>query len=267
MANIVTIEEDTVGRKGGLVSEPPLTSPALKAMGAMKGSGSLGSPSNFRRQTTPMSEWSTAPNTPCTPFTSGGSSPLLDAFSLDASAPNTPFTQFRAGDDFLFLDSFALDTFTVKEDDEEDDSLSDDGLTFLTSHGAPPTMAALEQNLDELKCLHADKIGYSFHEEVVAKDGAEFIVTRGAAPSMAALEQSLDELKVLYEDKIGYSVNEEVVAKDGVEFIVTRGVAPSMAALQDMLNEAKTAFKGKFGMDYNSAAPEEVCNKPLGAHF
>ena len=85
--------------------------------------------------------------------------------------------------------------YSVNED------VAEDGVQFIVARGAAPITAALEQSLDELRGLYADK-------GVVPKDGGEFIVTRGAAPSMVALEQSLSELEGLYADKQGYSVNE-----------------------------------------------------------
>ena len=51
-----------------------------------------------------------------------------------------------------------------------------DGVNFILTHGAAPSVSMLEQNLDAVKAL--------VNEEVVAQDGLQFIVTHGSAPSM-----------------------------------------------------------------------------------
>ena len=62
-----------------------------------------------------------------------------------------------------------------------------DGVDFIVTRGAAPSMSMLEQSLDAVKALVND-------EEVVAQDGLQFIVTRGSAPPMASLEESLKEV-------------------------------------------------------------------------
>jgi hypothetical protein len=59
-------------------------------------------------------------------------------------------------------------------------------------------METLEQSLNEVKGLYADKLGHTVDEEVIEQDGIKFSVTRGALPSMGSLEQSLNEVKGQY---------------------------------------------------------------------
>jgi hypothetical protein len=101
-----------------------------------------------------------------------------------------------------------------------------DGVDFIVTRGAAPSMSMLEQSLDAVKGLA--------NEDFVAQDGVQFMVTHKSAPLIASLEESLKEAKSIYEDKCGFTLSEEIVAKDGVNFIVTRGGAPSMSMLEQL---------------------------------
>merc|ERR1712086_1069320 len=106
-----------------------------------------------------------------------------------------------------------------------------------------PSLASLEQTLNDVKCLYKDKFGLSVQEEAVEEDGIKFFVTRGVAPSLSSLEQTLNDVKGLYKDKFGLSVQEEAVETDGIKFFVTRGAPPSMSSLEQSLNNVKVLCK------------------------
>jgi len=78
-----------------------------------------------------------------------------------------------------------------------------DGIRFSVMRGAPASVYALEQSLNEVKGLHEGKFGQSVDEEVVQKHGIHFSVTRGSPPSMDTLEQNLKDVKVLFAHKFG----------------------------------------------------------------
>merc|ERR1712086_195419 len=94
-----------------------------------------------------------------------------------------------------------------------------------------PSLASLEQTLNDVKCLYKDKFGLSVQEEAVEEDGIKFFVTRGVTPSLSSLEQTLNDVKGLYKDKVG--------EEDGIKFYFTRGVAPSVSSLEQTLDDMK----------------------------
>ena len=57
----------------------------------------------------------------------------------------------------------------------KDEVVAKNGVNFIVTREAAPTMSILEQSLDAIKTLVND-------EEVVAQDVLRFIVTRGLQP-------------------------------------------------------------------------------------
>merc|ERR1719214_48739 len=101
--------------------------------------------------------------------------------------------------------------FDVERKDPANAIFEKDGIKYHVTRGAPPSMAALEQSLEEVKDLHEIKFGHSVDEEVAEHDGIKYHATRGAPPSMASLQKSLEEVKGLYASEFGHSVDEEVL--------------------------------------------------------
>ena len=52
-----------------------------------------------------------------------------------------------------------------------------DGVKFIVTPGAPPSIVAPMLCLDEVKVLYKDNLGYSLDDAFVAKDGLNFIAT------------------------------------------------------------------------------------------
>ena len=68
-----------------------------------------------------------------------------------------------------------------------------DGIKILVTRRAPPSVAALEQILNEVRNLYKPKFGYSVIS-MCCKDDIEFLVTRRTAPSMTALHRCLSTM-------------------------------------------------------------------------
>ena len=64
-----------------------------------------------------------------------------------------------------------------------------DGIKFILTHVALPSISILERALEEIKSMYKEQFGHSVAEDVVEKDGIKFIITRGLPPSTSTLEQ------------------------------------------------------------------------------
>ena len=67
--------------------------------------------------------------------------------------------------------------------------VQEDGIKFILTHVALPSISILEQALEEIKSMYKEQFGHSVAEDVVEKDGIKFSITRGFPPSTSTLEQ------------------------------------------------------------------------------
>merc|ERR550532_3160313 len=94
----------------------------------------------------------------------------------------------------LYKAEFGEDVDSECEEDEEG-SVEKDGVMWIVTRGAPPTMSQLEGQLSDVQALYEAKFGEDVDSEGeedekdrVEKDGVMWIVTRGAPPTMSQLE-------------------------------------------------------------------------------
>merc|ERR1712050_555922 len=85
------------------------------------------------------------------------------------------------------------DSDVVNEDEQNEK------VQWIVTRGAPPSVASLEEKLDEVKALYAAKTGHDVDAdsddefEEPSKDSIQWSVTRGAVPSVSSLDRTLSE--------------------------------------------------------------------------
>merc|ERR1719201_834471 len=89
---------------------------------------------------------------------------------------------------------------------EDDDVIEQDGVNFVVTRGAAPSVSDMLDSLDQVKGLYKQQFGQEVDDEVIEQDGVNFVVTRGAAPSVSDLLDSIDEVKGLYKQQFGQGV-------------------------------------------------------------